>query len=1020
MCQDFVRARDASSGGDNAAMASSSFGALLRRYREAEGLSQEDLAERTGLAAKAIGALERGERRRPYPRTVALLADALHLDDARRHELIAAVPRSTALSFPSTSGFIGRERELAALRTRITQVSAGVGGITMLTGEAGIGKSRLARGFALSAERLGATVLVGRCLEGEWQPPYRPWVEALTDHVRTSSTASLQRDLGSAASALAQLVPQIRVRLPDLLVPAALGTDDERLRVHDAIAQVVLTIALQKTLLIVLDDLNWADRDSLGVLHHLGRVIGQARVLLLCAYRDPELGLTVEHPLLATLARLRREVEFQDLHLTGLRSEEVAMYLEETAGQSVSPALVSAIESQTGGNPLYVQEMFRHLAEQARVPAPIDPSPEVPIENWRVPRGVRQIVGERVGRLTPTTARLLKDTAGFVGGFTFTLAQDLSGLNEGELLDCLDEATESGLLSVIDGDPPRYEFAHAIVRHALYEGLGSDRRARLHRRIASALEHVYAGHEDEHAAELAAQFHASAHVSGAPRGVPYALAAAAQAAAAFAPERAAQFLRMARDLADEGNATQRAEILSRLAIAEAEDLRLDDARASADDALRAMLAAGTTARARAEFLVTMARSLKDGGASSAAWEPLVERGLELVPERDLLWARLRLLRDNYDAIRSGPIGSGRWLGQDPEAVAIARARGDETDYARTLEPLEWRTRDETNAVLARVRDWSQPRAIVRGYEVVVRDFLYRHGAFAEARVACEEMLAASERFGALSAEGEARAHTAVVQAAIGDLTLARQSLTHAEQVVGRLGAQHRLHFTTTGTAVGIAYVLDADWRGLAEAMGGFATATDAVRRPVGIVATAYAALCCARADRREAALTWIAHLTAAIQHEQATIWAHNIAVTVAAATVWELDATAHADTYSQLLQDVAQAGVGDAAVFGPLDLAMARMAALSGAVDEAQQHFERARAKLDALGHLPLRAIADYDRAILEYRSGTVTSAQLATRIEHATEVFRSLGMIGWASRASARARRLDVGWRGSTRVRSR
>src|SRR5512138_798758 len=124
----------------------SSFGAQLRRYREAAGLSQEDLAERAGLAAKAIGALERGERRRPYPRTVQMLADALKLDDAQRRQLIASVPRAAA-AVGDGDMFVGRERELGELTAKLRAAAGGHGGIVMLVGEAGIGKTRLANEF---------------------------------------------------------------------------------------------------------------------------------------------------------------------------------------------------------------------------------------------------------------------------------------------------------------------------------------------------------------------------------------------------------------------------------------------------------------------------------------------------------------------------------------------------------------------------------------------------------------------------------------------------------------------------------------------------------------------------------------------------------------------------------------------------------------------------------------------------------------------------------------------------------
>jgi hypothetical protein len=183
------------------------------------------------------------------------------------------------------------------------------------------------------------------------------------------------------------------------------------------------------------------------------------------------------------------------------------------------------------------------------------------------------------------------------------------------------------------------------------------------------------------------------------------------------------FLRMARDLSADADAAARAEVLCKLAVAEAEAMWLDEARRSADEALAALAAAKANPEQTAEFLATVASALREGGAAAAAWTPLVERGLALLgAERNLTWARLILLRDPIEVIPVGATRVGRWLGYDAEAVAIARASGDEDDYARTLTPHDWRTRQEIEALLALASTWRSPTAVMRARYVAARGF----------------------------------------------------------------------------------------------------------------------------------------------------------------------------------------------------------------------------------------------------------------------------------------------------------
>jgi DNA-binding CsgD family transcriptional regulator len=885
----------------------------------------------------------------------------------------------------------------------------------MLAGEAGIGKTRLARVFAEQAQEQGAKVMRGWCFEGDWQPPYGPWVEALRSYARSIDPERLRDDLGPHVSLLARLVPEINVALPDAPAPGPLSPDEERYRLYDAVLRLLLAIAAEQPLLVLLDDLHWADDDSLRLLRHVARFIGQERVLVVGAYRDPEPGLTGQHPLLATLADLHREGRCQHLRLRGFDREEVGDFLAQTAGYALPQALVGVIEEETSGNPFYAGEVFRHLTEEAKVMWRDGRwATDLSIHELGIPEGVRQVVAHRVARLSEQTGELLRLAAGFTGGFDFEVLAELSSLGEEALLDCLDEALQAGLIRVGEESPPRYEFAHAIVRHALYDTLNLDRRARLHRKIALALEATHAGGAGTSAAELAAQYHASSALSGAANGLPYALSAAAQAREAYAHARAARFLSMARDLAAGLPATQRVDILCRLAIAESEAVRLESARRSADEALEAMSVAGTDRSARLDFLAAMARTLKAGGADIAIWEPLVEQGLALAGDTDdLPWARVALLLHHFEPVMSGAISGGRWLGLDPEAVALAREEGDESDYAETLDPLAWRSREETAAVLALSRAWSRPVAIMRALYVAGGDLLYFHGAFHEARAVYEELLSASERFGSISGQSQALVQIAATQLATGDLALARLTAARAQESVARLGPGHSLHFVSTGLKIILDYFTDAgEGPSMSGRAAGHATGTDTLRDPLGIVAAAFAALSFSRAGYADAAKAMLQDFTSAVvRHTESKSYVRTTSVPVAAAAVWELQAEADAPAYFRLVQEMQNAGVGDHTM-APHELSLARMASLMGMHEEAHRLFEVARTKLEASGLTHVRAILDYDQACTLTRTGHTDRERAARLLETAEEEFRARGMVGWTNRAAMKRDELAAGGR--------
>jgi ATP/maltotriose-dependent transcriptional regulator MalT len=428
---------------------------------------------------------------------------------------------------------------------------------------------------------------------------------------------------------------------------------------------------------------------------------------------------------------------------------------------------------------------------------------------------------------------------------------------------------------------------------------------------------------------------------------------------------------------------------------------IEQAQQSVGVALAAMAEARVGPRATATFLALAARALKDGGAVVAAWEPLVEHGLELVgDERDLLWARLTLLRDRLEPIPNDIIHVSRWLGYDPQAVAIARAEGDEDDYARTLEPFEWRTREETDAVLPLARTWQRPAAIIRALDVVARDLIYRHGAIGEAADRLRELLAAGERYGSIPAQAEALVQLALCQTILGDLTSARQTLQEARDTVARLGTMHRLRVVAKlAVECVLADYLDGDWAALA------ARATQAAIDPVlgrgliGLTSASFATLTYYRAGNLAESRRFLVAVTAALEQSDLTMYIYNGCVDRSATTVWELGAVEFAQTYRRLALNLLARGFHGSPINSNAHT-VARMAALLGDLAEANVYFERARHILAAGGQRPQRAIVDYDEALALVRARSTDHSRIADLLDAGLAGFQTLGMDTWARRA--------------------
>ncbi|MGH2560232.1 MAG: ATP-binding protein [Thermomicrobiales bacterium] len=919
---------------------------------------------------------------------------------------IARAAARVYLAAPARDRFVGRAVELDLLLKRLDAAVAGQGSIVVVNGEPGIGKTRIAEEMAFQAAARGVQVQWGRCFEGEWSPPYAAWVDILDAIAGDLPPEDLRPALGQGAPPLARLVPRISAALPDLPSPAPLGPAEEQFRLFDAATQFLLAASAASPLLIVFDDLQWADRASLNLLAFLARFIEATPLLVVGTYRD--LPLRHDHPLTDFLGTLQRERSSLRLSMRGLSEREASDLLESVAPRPVPPALVRAIHAETSGNPFFMAELTRHLAEEGRLDNGRDDwSGRLDLTELGIPEGVRQVVGRRFARLSQDGERLLTQAAVCTGGFDFNVLAALTGLPEDALLDAIDEALAARLIQAVPGKLETYDFVHAIVRHALYEAWNPSRRVRLHRKLAEALERVYQGREREHVAELAVHYHASLSLPGGERGLPHALSAAEQARRGFARERVVTFLRIARDIARHGGPEQRAEILGLLAVAEADALMLEDARSTADEALAALEELEASPSQVASFLAAAATAIRDGGARRDAWRPLVDRGLEIVPEEDeLTWARLTLLIERFEPVVSGAINGARWLGTSQRAIGIARSKGTEDDFARSLQPWDWWSRDWTEELLARVQTWQQPTAIIRALVVGGADWLYHHSNLRRGIVHFEELLVASERYGSVPGQAEALVRLTIARTALGHFDEARETHRRAREMVARLGPDHRLHGSAAWIDALRAEFLGGDWRPIAAYWTRYVADPSLGTRSIGLDDAGLAALANLRAGESDAARSLLDDLVPVIARMEPTLWLLNGAVGAAGAAIWTMGMREYAEVVRVGAIGLIEYGNGDFPGFSN-ELTAARMATLLGRTAEAATYFDRARTVLDGSGQAPMRAMTDLDQATALLRASTPDVERAEALLVAAQASFRQLGMHPWDRTATEALTRL-------------
>ncbi len=875
--------------------------------------------------------------------------------------------------------FTGRTSEMAKLQRCFADARAGRGAVVMLVGESGIGKTRTAEEFLATAHESGAEVLRASCHEGESGPPFGPFVEAMKQHAPFDTSTSV-----GVAPTPSQ--PSSSALADSSLGPAS--SEGGRFELFERVAQALIATSVRAPVVLMIDDLQWADNDTILMLCHVAGAVMAHRVLVLGAYRESDLDL--RHPLAGGLVRLRRETRYERILMKGLDATEVGELLQRCTNFGLPYLLVTKIADETGGNPFFVREVLLHLVEEGKLH-----NHEghwvisVPIDEIGIPEGVRQVVTLRLSRLSTSANQLLSTASAFQGPFPLEVAATVAELGEPEALNALDDTLAAGFLRR-SRDADRYEFSHTLVGHTLYAELSPSRQVRLHRRIAETMEHTYGG-AMHFAGELAYQFHRSAAIPGGEAAFPYALAAADSAARLCAWEELAAFLKIALDVLEMSDPRRR-DVLSRLGLMLPWTLAWQDTFLVAQQ-VGEIIARSDGDDAAMEYLADVVWSMVKAGATfdPATWA-LTAHALRYAGERrGFAWARLAC------------VDQRRRDSEEADNIGIPLENVDSAELQRVISTLLPREQDE----LAR-HQFILPTSrhdVLDRFHWNATYMTFWAGEYQRSLPLWSESAVDADREVNLWVKPAALANAARCQLALGDFAAAKQTLKAAEAIGVRPTGGYGLTILSVRDDMRVA--TDERWEEasteveplLEHAYPDQYWALAALRAGV---ARAYA-----RTGRRDDALKLVPRVCDALNRAGASAQNYPRIACNVAEVLWLLENTAEIESIElnireKVLQPDFRYPMVDAR------LSMARLAALRHRFDDAASWFVEARAVLDAQGARPLRAIVDYDEALMYFRRRTDGDRERGLPLLEAALVqFREVGMTGWIRRA--------VGLRDST-----
>ncbi|MBW3665691.1 MAG: AAA family ATPase [Actinobacteria bacterium] len=913
---------------------------------------------------------------------------------------------------PPQATCIGRQRELGELERVFDEARSGRGLLGLLSGGPGIGKTCLARAFTDKVVADGATVLWGNCWEGDGAPPFWPWIQIIRGYCRLHPPEVLAGDLGAGAADIAKLVPDMETIYPDVAVRSTepptpgLAPQQGRFRLFDSVATLWRNAAERAPIVIVIDDLHWADVPSLRLLHFLVRELARSRVLFLGLYREGEVlpGDPRSGPLTDV-------VKVSGLHrsLRGLSRTHVAALMESTAGESLHAELAAAVHKRTDGNPFYVREFTRLLVAHR---AFADPDPSL-IPAAGIPEGVREVVERRLARLSSEAVAALGAAAVIGHEFSVDLLGRVLGLEPLDLLERIDEAAAGRIVTESPDAPGVYAFSHGLIRDALYDLQGAGRRVDTHRRVAQALQD--SPEATSRLAEIAHHYFRTTAGGDTSKAILYAELAGRQAADMFAYEDAVGHYERALVAVGSADGRRRCELLLALGDAQRRMGAAESATATFHEAV------GLARRLRDATLLGRAAlgvgsDLGGWGASTRTDEALtqlLEEAVGMLGDADpRLRARL-LSRLAMELYWTDEVDRRRRLSD--EAVRLARDVGDPTvellalysQYWATLSPdtLEQRLAG-TDELLALASQTGNPEAAYLGHHFRATALIERGDMDAAAlEIEACERLAAELRMPLY------RWQTAVLQVTgtmlSGRLEQAEQQILDALATIQ--DADSEIAVQVFGGQMVVLRWLQGRVDELEPAIRGYLDQFGSVPAWRSALAFVYAEM--GHLDEAEVIHSQLAGQDFTDLAEDGvrliTIWAH---ARVCAA----LGDGGHAEALYRVALPYAHLDVvaGPAAIsLGSVSYPLAQLATAMGRWDDAQRHFEAAVARNTRTGNRPMLALALHDYSAMLLQRGTPEDRAHAARLlERALGVLDDPSLSSLAERVKALAGRVEAG----------
>lgn len=460
---------------------------------------------------------------------------------------------------------IGRDADLKQLTRQLEEALAGRGSLIMIGGEPGIGKTYLASALLDTARLRGAFAITGHCYEMEGSPPYVPFIEMLEHIARSVPLDTFRYALGADAPEVAKLMPELRRMFPDMPPALELPPEQQRRYLFKAYREFVERSARLTPTVALFEDLQWADEPTLLLLQHLAQAVAGMPMLIVGTYRDVD--LEVGRPCAKLLESLLRQKLGTRILLRRLPVAGVEHMLAALSAQPPPPSLTRVVFEETEGNPFFVEEVFRHLAEEGKL---FDQKggfrPGLRGDQLQVPESVRLVLGRRLERLSEEARRILTTAAVIGRVFRLELLEDLEKARPDAALEAVEEAERAHLVETEVGSrQTRYRFVHELLRQTLSETLSLPRRQRLHARVADVIERAYATSIDAHVSALAYHLYQAGSSVDQEKTIHFLSEAARQASGAVAYEEALDHLDNAVSLLDDQRSPRAADLCARRA-----------------------------------------------------------------------------------------------------------------------------------------------------------------------------------------------------------------------------------------------------------------------------------------------------------------------------------------------------------------------------------------------------------------------------------------------------------------------